>query len=151
MRYTDIAIIGGGLAGSTAAAMLGRSGISAVLVDPHPVYPPDFRVEKLSGLAESEQAAYAVRTLEKRPSVMPTFVRSFAYLSGPAYGLLLDVEAPGHVPSRADDVQAAELHNALAEPDVRAAARHLRGDRDAVAFGRPCHARGLQWIFLISG
>src|SRR5215469_15576619 len=49
MRYTDIAIIGGGLAGSTAAAMLGRASISTVLVDPHPHYPPDFRVEKLSG------------------------------------------------------------------------------------------------------
>ena len=49
MKYTDIAIVGGGLAGSTAAAMLGRAGISAVLIDPHPVYPPDFRVEKLSG------------------------------------------------------------------------------------------------------
>jgi 2-polyprenyl-6-methoxyphenol hydroxylase-like FAD-dependent oxidoreductase len=49
MKYTDIAIIGGGLAGSTAAAMLGRTGIAAILVDPHPVYPRDFRVEKLSG------------------------------------------------------------------------------------------------------
>jgi 2-polyprenyl-6-methoxyphenol hydroxylase-like FAD-dependent oxidoreductase len=49
MRYTDIAIVGGGLAGSTAAAMLGRVGISTILVDPHPVYPCDFRVEKLSG------------------------------------------------------------------------------------------------------
>jgi len=49
MRYTDIAIIGGGLAGSTAAAMLGRASISTVLVDPHPHYPADFRVEKLSG------------------------------------------------------------------------------------------------------
>ena len=48
MRYTDIAIIGGGLAGSTAAAMLGRAGIPAVLIDPRPVYPPDFRVEKLT-------------------------------------------------------------------------------------------------------
>jgi 2-polyprenyl-6-methoxyphenol hydroxylase-like FAD-dependent oxidoreductase len=47
MRHTDIAIVGGGLAGSTAAAMLGRAGIDAVLVDPHPVYPPDFRCEKL--------------------------------------------------------------------------------------------------------
>lgn len=49
MRYTDIAIIGGGLAGSTAAAMLGRAGISTVLIDPHESYPTDFRVEKLSG------------------------------------------------------------------------------------------------------
>jgi 2-polyprenyl-6-methoxyphenol hydroxylase-like FAD-dependent oxidoreductase len=49
MKNTDIAIIGGGLAGSIAAAMLGRAGIAAVLVDPHEVYPPDFRVEKLSG------------------------------------------------------------------------------------------------------
>jgi 2-polyprenyl-6-methoxyphenol hydroxylase-like FAD-dependent oxidoreductase len=55
MRYTDIAIIGGGLAGSTAAAMLGRAGISAVLVDPHPVYPPDFRIEKLSGGVQLER------------------------------------------------------------------------------------------------
>ena len=49
MRYIDIAIIGGGLAGSTAAAMLGRAGIPTVLIDPHKVYPFDFRVEKLSG------------------------------------------------------------------------------------------------------
>ena len=49
MKYTDIAIIGGGLAGSTAAAMLGRAGIATLLIDPHEVYPFDFRVEKLSG------------------------------------------------------------------------------------------------------
>ncbi|MBI3700434.1 MAG: FAD-dependent monooxygenase [Afipia sp.] len=49
MRHTDIAIIGGGLAGSTAAAMLGRAGISAILIDPHQVYPFDFRCEKLDG------------------------------------------------------------------------------------------------------
>jgi 2-polyprenyl-6-methoxyphenol hydroxylase-like FAD-dependent oxidoreductase len=55
MRYTDIAIIGGGLAGSTAAAMLGRAGVSAVLIDPHPVYPPDFRVEKISGEVQLER------------------------------------------------------------------------------------------------
>src|SRR3954467_9181693 len=47
MRQTEILIAGGGLAGSTAAAMLGRAGLSAVLIDPHPVYPPDFRAEKL--------------------------------------------------------------------------------------------------------
>lgn len=49
MKYTDIAIIGGGLAGSTAAAMLGRASIPTVLIDPHPTYPPDFRVEKIAG------------------------------------------------------------------------------------------------------
>ena len=47
MRYTDIAIVGGGLAGATAAAMLGRAGIAALLIDPHDVYPADFRCEKI--------------------------------------------------------------------------------------------------------
>jgi 2-polyprenyl-6-methoxyphenol hydroxylase-like FAD-dependent oxidoreductase len=55
MRYTDIAMIGGGLSGSTAAAMLGRAGISTVLIDPHEVYPADFRVEKLSGQVQVER------------------------------------------------------------------------------------------------
>ncbi|GLR84559.1 FAD-dependent monooxygenase [Bradyrhizobium iriomotense] len=55
MRYTDIAIIGGGMAGSAAAAMLGRAGVQAVLVDPHTASPPDFRVEKISGDAQLER------------------------------------------------------------------------------------------------
>jgi 2-polyprenyl-6-methoxyphenol hydroxylase-like FAD-dependent oxidoreductase len=55
MRYTDIAIIGGGLAGSTAAAMLGRAGIPAILIDPHPLYPPGLRCEKLSGIEQVER------------------------------------------------------------------------------------------------
>lgn len=49
MQNTDVVIVGGGLAGSLAAAMLGRAGIDAILVDPHTVYPPDFRCEKLDG------------------------------------------------------------------------------------------------------
>jgi 2-polyprenyl-6-methoxyphenol hydroxylase-like FAD-dependent oxidoreductase len=49
MRQTDIVIAGGGLAGSTAAAMLGRAGYGVTLVDPHAVYPPDFRCEKIDG------------------------------------------------------------------------------------------------------
>jgi 2-polyprenyl-6-methoxyphenol hydroxylase-like FAD-dependent oxidoreductase len=49
MRYTDVAIVGGGLAGSTTAAMLGRAGVSALLIDPHPAYPPELRCEKLGG------------------------------------------------------------------------------------------------------
>lgn len=47
MRDTDVAIIGGGLAGSTIAAALGRAGVAAILIDPHKVYPPDLRCEKL--------------------------------------------------------------------------------------------------------
>ena len=50
VQDTDVAIAGGGLAGSLAAAMLGRSGIRTIVIDPHPVYPPDFRCEKLDGL-----------------------------------------------------------------------------------------------------
>jgi 2-polyprenyl-6-methoxyphenol hydroxylase-like FAD-dependent oxidoreductase len=49
MRHTDIAVVGGGLAGSTAAAMLARAGHGVALIDPHPVYPSDFRCEKLDG------------------------------------------------------------------------------------------------------
>src|SRR5690349_342750 len=47
VQQTDIAIVGGGLAGSTAAAMLARAGIRRILIDSHPTYPPDFRCEKL--------------------------------------------------------------------------------------------------------
>jgi len=47
MRDADVVIVGGGMAGSTTAAMLARAGYGAVLVDPHETYPPDFRCEKL--------------------------------------------------------------------------------------------------------
>src|SRR4029453_15669228 len=49
MRETDIVIAGAGLAGSTAAAMLARDGYGVVVVDPHPVYPPELRCEKRDG------------------------------------------------------------------------------------------------------
>ena len=59
----DVVVVGGGLAGSMAAAMLGRAGHDVVIVDPNATYPPDFRCEKLeqghidvlrrSGLAEA--------------------------------------------------------------------------------------------------
>jgi len=47
MSQSDIVIAGGGLAGSSAAAMLARAGYDVVLIDPHQSYPPDFRCEKL--------------------------------------------------------------------------------------------------------
>jgi hypothetical protein len=49
---------------------------------------------RLCGLAERDLPAVVVRKLERRPAEMPTFVRSFAYLSGPAYGLLLEAARP---------------------------------------------------------
>ncbi len=58
MRQTDVAIIGAGLAGATAAAMLGRAGIDAIVIDPHAPYPADFRCEKIDG----KQAAVLAKT-----------------------------------------------------------------------------------------
>jgi 2-polyprenyl-6-methoxyphenol hydroxylase-like FAD-dependent oxidoreductase len=58
VHTTDIAIVGGGLAGSLAAAMLGRAGVDAILIDPHTEYPPDFRCEKL----DSDQVAILKKT-----------------------------------------------------------------------------------------
>ena len=46
---TDIAIVGGGLAGSLAAAVLARAGHEVVLIDKRAVYPEEFRVEKIAG------------------------------------------------------------------------------------------------------
>jgi len=45
---TDVAIIGGGIAGSTAAVLLQNAGINAILIDPHEVMPKDFRCEKFN-------------------------------------------------------------------------------------------------------
>jgi 2-polyprenyl-6-methoxyphenol hydroxylase-like FAD-dependent oxidoreductase len=83
MRYTDIAIIGGGLGGSTAAAMLGRAGISAILIDPHPVYPPDFRVEKLAGhdqLERFRKTGVAETVLESATHDDENWIARFGYL-----------------------------------------------------------------------
>ncbi len=44
----DVAIVGGGLAGSALAAVLARQGIRIALLDLHADYPPDFRAEKLT-------------------------------------------------------------------------------------------------------
>jgi 2-polyprenyl-6-methoxyphenol hydroxylase-like FAD-dependent oxidoreductase len=45
----DIAIVGGGLAGSLAAAVLARAGHKVILIDKRAVYPEEFRVEKIAG------------------------------------------------------------------------------------------------------
>lgn len=46
---TDIAIVGGGLAGSLAAAVLARAGHRVILIDKRAIYPEEFRVEKIAG------------------------------------------------------------------------------------------------------
>jgi 2-polyprenyl-6-methoxyphenol hydroxylase-like FAD-dependent oxidoreductase len=45
----DVAIVGGGLAGSLAAAVLARAGHRVALIDKRAVYPEEFRVEKVAG------------------------------------------------------------------------------------------------------
>lgn len=44
----DVAVVGGGLAGSAAAALIGRSRLRACLIDPHKEYRADFRCEALT-------------------------------------------------------------------------------------------------------
>jgi 2-polyprenyl-6-methoxyphenol hydroxylase-like FAD-dependent oxidoreductase len=97
MRYTDIAIIGGGLAGSTAAAMLGRAGIAAILIDPRPVYPPDFRVEKLSGteqLARFRKTGIAEAVLRSATHDTENWIARYGHLLDKKpiqhYGILYD-------------------------------------------------------------
>ncbi len=108
---TDIAIIGGGLAGSTAAAMLGRAGIAAILVDPHRNYPPDFRVEKLSGdeqIGRFRKTGIADAVLRKAAQARENWIARFGVLLDKApreqIGLLYDAlvnavraEIPGTV------------------------------------------------------
>jgi 2-polyprenyl-6-methoxyphenol hydroxylase-like FAD-dependent oxidoreductase len=97
MRYTDVAIIGGGLAGSTAAAMLGRAGIAAILADPRPAYPPDFRVEKLAGGEQIERfrkTGIAEAVLRSAKHGGENWIARFGYLldkrPSHQYGILYD-------------------------------------------------------------
>ena len=97
VKNTDIAIIGGGLAGSTAAAMLGRAGVAAILVDPHRDYPPDFRVEKLSGdeqIARFRKTGIADAVLRKAAHANENWIARFGVLLDKAprdqIGLLYD-------------------------------------------------------------
>jgi 2-polyprenyl-6-methoxyphenol hydroxylase-like FAD-dependent oxidoreductase len=96
MRYTDVAIVGGGLAGSTAAAMLGRAGIAAILVDPHTVYPPDLRCEKLGGaqLGLLRKTGLAEAVLRVATHDGQVWISRFGYLvdirPSDQYGILYD-------------------------------------------------------------
>ena len=119
MKYTDIAIIGGGLAGSTAAAMLGRAGIPAVLIDPHPVYPPDFRVEKLSGDLQVERfrkTGIAEAALRAATHDGENWIARFGYLldkrPSQQYGIMYDAlvnAIRAEIPDRRIDLRQGHL------------------------------------------
>lgn len=110
-RYADIAIIGGGLAGSITAAMLGKAGIPAILVDPHTVYPPDFRIEKISGaeqIARFRRTGVADKALREATLASENWIARFGYVLDRApvqqYGIPYDTlvaalraEIPGTV------------------------------------------------------
>lgn len=96
MRYTDIAIVGGGLAGSISAAMLGRAGIPATLIDPHVTYPPDLRCEKLGGaqLDILRKTGLAEATLRATTHDGHVWISRFGYLvdkrPSDQYGIMYD-------------------------------------------------------------
>ena len=96
MRYTDVAIVGGGLAGSIIAASLGRAGIDAILIDPHAHYPADFRCEKLSSsqLAILHRTGLADAAMRAGTHDREAWIARFGYLlqkrPSDQYGILYD-------------------------------------------------------------
>ena len=95
-RKTEVVIVGGGLAGSTAAAMLGRAGIDTVLIDPHTIYPPDFRCEKLeeAQVAVLRKTGLADAVLGSATPDGDSWIARFGRLidkrPGDQYGILYD-------------------------------------------------------------
>ena len=89
------------MAGSLAAAMLGRAGVPTVLVDPNRVYPPDFRCEKL----ERSQIA-RLRETGLADELLPTMTPS-EMLWVARYGHVIDRRADDQVDARYEGMVAA--------------------------------------------
>ncbi|MBN8909667.1 MAG: FAD-dependent monooxygenase, partial [Rhodospirillales bacterium] len=85
----DIAIVGGGLAGSLLATLLGRAGRHVAVIDRHAVYPSDFRAEQIVGA----QCLHFQRLGLLRAVVgdAPPVTRALAAMGGKVIG---QVEAP---------------------------------------------------------
>lgn len=115
MRHTDIVIAGGGLAGSTAAAMLARDGFRVTLVDPHTAYPPDLRCEKLDGpqVAILRRTGLADAVLRAGTLDGECWVARFGRLiekrAGDQYGILYDTlvnTVRAAIPARSEFINA---------------------------------------------
>jgi 2-polyprenyl-6-methoxyphenol hydroxylase-like FAD-dependent oxidoreductase len=95
-HVVDVAIAGGGLAGSATAAVLARRGFEVVLVDPHAVYPPDLRCEKLDAsqvrtLARTGLAELVLPAASRYDSIwVPRFGRFIEKHAETQYGIPYD-------------------------------------------------------------
>jgi 2-polyprenyl-6-methoxyphenol hydroxylase-like FAD-dependent oxidoreductase len=96
MRNTDIVVTGAGLAGSIAAAMLARQGHGVVLVDPHEIYPPDLRCEKIDGpqMRILRKTGLADAVMRAATFDGESWIARYGYLvekrPGDQYGILYD-------------------------------------------------------------
>ena len=94
----DVLIIGAGLAGSVAAAVLGRTGLNVLIIDRHAIYPPDFRAEQLV----DDQPA-ALRRLGLLDGIVGKSRRA-AGASTACYGKVLHTTHAPHFGLRYDDL-----------------------------------------------
>lgn len=110
MREHDIVIVGGGLAGSLACAMLARDGFDVAMVDPHETYPAELRCEKLitRQIDILERSGFAPQVVPPDAIGGEHWVARFGRLverrRGDYYGILYDTlvnTVRGAIPSRA--------------------------------------------------
>ena len=81
-RETEVAIIGGGIAGSLVACMLEKSGTEYVVIDPRSEYPDEFRCEKFNAeqITLLRQTGVADRMFEAITPVSDVWMARFGRL-----------------------------------------------------------------------
>ncbi len=95
---SDILIVGGGLAGAAAAAVLGRAGLDVLVIDRHAVYPPDFRAEQLVG-----RQTEMLRRLDLLDGIVGSN-RPVPKATAACYGKLLETTHSPHYGLRYDEM-----------------------------------------------